>query len=265
MRVLNRGATAEVRIVSHEGLDVVEKRLLPHAAANAEARADLEREGHILHALAGRGAPRWIAGGDDDAGPFVRLACGPLTTLASIGTSNVRAHFDSIARAAFSALAQVHDAVDDRGPLRIVHGDLSAPNVLVSPGFDQCWLVDFQLASFRDGAPPRDGAFRGTLDTVAPEVAHGAIASARSDVFALAATLVSAALGRSLRPPRGSGDIEAVRIVRAAEEPLVWDVSELDTAGERVRGLLVRCLAHDASARPETAAVALAALEPVAR
>jgi serine/threonine protein kinase len=258
-QLLHRGATAGIALVMRHGVEVVEKRLLAHARDNAEARDDLRREGRILASLAGRGAPRVIDVGEDVHGPFVRTQRGPKDTLASIDPASAQAHFATLTRAAFVALATVHEADDLTGPLAVVHGDVSGPNVLVSPARDACSLVDFQLASYREGAPPFDGAFRGTLDTAAPEVASGERPTIRSDIFSLAASLVASALGRSLRP---EGLAEAVRLVRAAEEPIAISVADLSFVEARLAQGLLACLSHDAAQRPKSARDALALLAP---
>ncbi len=222
----------------------LQKRLGPRALADAEARAGLVREADILAALAGRHAPRLLSR-DDEAPSFVMevIRGRPLDAFVDV----------EIARACFAALASIHEASDAYGALGIVHGDVSPANVLVEDTARVVYL-DFGLARFRGGAPPRDGAFRGTVGFVAPEIARGEPGTPESDVFALAASLLTAAMGRPLRRATG---LHAA-IVEAADEPIA-----VPDAPERVRPLvhaLAPCLALDPRARPATARAVLEVL-----
>jgi serine/threonine protein kinase len=219
------------------------KRLGTRALGDAGARALLEREGRIVQALAGRGAPRVIAAGADAAGPFVvteRLDMLPLGELASVT--------DAVVAAAFRALAEVHDASDGDGPLGIVHGDVSPSNLLVSSDGAAARLVDFGLSRMRDDAPPADGMFRGRLAFAAPEIARGEAFDARADLFALAASLLSVAAGAQ---PRASTS-EAALLGEAGSEPI--DAWGRPIAARFILGsALLACIAFDAADRPARA------------
>lgn len=250
--MLHRGAVTEVSLVTEGARTFVRKRLLDHMTSSAEARDDFEREALILRALEGRGAPRLLAAraGASEPHPTLDLELGPRETVAAMPTSEARAHFASLARAAWAALAAVHDASDARGPLAIVHGDVSGTNVLVAIDRSCCLLVDFQLASYRDGHPPHDGAFRGTVATSAPEVAHGGLPTQAGDVFSMAITLLAAHAGEALRP---EGLSLAAQLVMAAEQPLVDSprVTEaLRALPAHTADVVKRCLSHDPSQRP---------------
>ncbi|HEX4517646.1 MAG TPA: RIO1 family regulatory kinase/ATPase, partial [Polyangiaceae bacterium] len=145
----------------------------------------LEREGNVLHALGGHGAPALLARGADEFGPFVSMELVRGRRIAS---------FDD-GRIAFEALAAVHE----RG---IVHGDVSPSNVIIGEG--RAWLIDFE------------GAF--TTAFTAPERARGDAFDERADVFSMAASIVSSATGVS---PRDFGDLpQAAQLVMAGEKPL---------------------------------------------
>src|SRR5205823_4768550 len=105
-------------------------------------------------------------------------------------------------------LASIHEAADKRGPLRVVHRDITPSNVYVTDDAGSAILADFGLARWRGGGPPQDGAFRGTLLYAAPELARcDADVDARADLFALAASLLHVASGA---PPRSASSAAAL-------------------------------------------------------
>ena len=155
------------------------------AAVGDDAKSQLAREAAVLALLDGHGAPRLLASGEDDFGPFVSMELVRGRRVAS---------FDD-ARAAFEALAAVHE----RG---VVHGDVSPSNLII--GDVPAWLVDF------------GGAY--TIAFAAPERARGEDIDERADVFSMAATIVSGATGRS---PRNLGDLpQGAQLALAGARPL---------------------------------------------
>lgn len=240
---------------------LLEKRLSSRERHEPEAIARLRSEAALLVAvratLGGRVLPRLVETGEDEHGPFLRLERFDLPTLAArletagaLGT----AVLERAIPAALGALAELHDAADDDGPLRLVHGDPSPANLVLSEDGARVALLDLDLAVWR-GSLPRDGAFRGTLAYAAPEVARGAVPDVRADLFGLAATLLHAVTGAA---PRRAGSAAAL-LALAAEEPLLTDALAGDLAARgRGHAALVACLAFDASARPGSAREALA-------
>jgi serine/threonine protein kinase len=89
----------------------------------------------------------------------------------------------------------LHALGDASGELSFVHGDVSPDNLF----FDApavVTFVDLASATFRDAPDAVFAGDRGTLPYVAPEIARGEErASAASDTYALAATLLAAAAG----------------------------------------------------------------------
>lgn len=227
----------------------VEKRLAARDRAEPEAIARLHDEATLLRLLGGRVTPRFIDAGDDDHGPWLRMEKLAFPTLAQRleHAPLDRAWVDRAARAAFAALAELHQARDDRGALALVHADLSPANLAVDDDATRAVLLDLELASWRDG-PARDGAFRGTVGYCAPEVARGETPTVASDLFALAATLMHALTGVV---PRDGPSLPAV-LAQAAEQPLVVTAA--------LAPALAACLAHDAARRPASARAVLALL-----
>jgi len=238
------------------GETLVCKRIRLAALEHPQAREQLLREGQVLERLAGRGAPRVVLAGEDERGPFVvmeRVTAEPPSSLRAEDLAVACA-----ARAAFGALCEVHEAADARGPLGIVHGDISPPNLLLSADRRRAWLIDFGRARGRDWPAPNDGGFAGTIAFAAPELARGEPIDARADLFAMSATLLSAAVGRE---PRPRGDLTlAAQLARAGEQPLddfLADASSVVPSAVRALG---PCLAFEASRRPPSARAVLDAL-----
>jgi serine/threonine protein kinase len=259
---LGVGAVTTTLAVRREGEPVrVGKRLLPRFRADEEARARLFGEAEILRHLDGRGAPRLLEAGDDALGPFFVMERLVLPSLSehSASTRPDRGPWVALAsRATLHALATVHDADDAAGGLAIVHADLSPDNVLVADDARCAALIDFGLSRWRGdlGAPP--GTFRGTLAYAAPEVAQGQIANGRSDLFALAASLLAAVSGE---PPRQGSDF-ASQLVSAAEVAIDdYAVRASRDLPSEVARVLVACVRFDPRDRPTNAREALGRLE----
>jgi serine/threonine protein kinase len=169
------------------------------------------------------------------------------------------------AKAAFGALAAVHEAEDEDGPLAIVHGDVSPSNLAISDDASSALLLDFGLASGRRWPRTNDGAFRGTVRYAAPETARGEPIDVRADVFALAASLLHAASGLAPREAHGRAvgpAAFAALLASAAEEPVdVWAErasAPLAAAGfEPLAHALRLCVSFDRLSRPPSARAAL--------
>lgn len=224
----------------------VAKRLPRRLAAEPLAEAAHAREGDVLDALAGRGAPRLLDRGRDGYGPYLVIEIAPGRPLGALGRAGALA----AAAAVLDALAVVHDAGDGRGPLAIVHGDPSPANVIVSDDGVARW-IDFGLAGMRDATPARTGLARGTLRLVAPEVARGDAATAASDVFAAALSIVEALLGR----PARDATTPAAAILEAAERPLPPAIVRA-AAPEPLASALARALDEEPTRRPSAAELA---------
>jgi Protein kinase domain len=108
-------------------------------------------------------------------------------------------------RRALRLLTQVAEALDAAHVKGLIHRDVKPQNVLVGAG-DHAYLADFGLTKGHDDAGMTEtGQFVGTIDYISPEQARGERATARSDVYALAAVLCECLTGQ-------------VPFVRATEE-----------------------------------------------
>lgn len=243
----------KVEEVVEGGAVLVDKRLSARERSEAEAVARLRGEARLLAALGGRVTPRLVASGEDEGGPWLRTAKLPFPTLAHRIAASSGAALDvewveRAARAAFEALAELHEAHDASGHLAIVHADLSPANLAIDDAGERAVLLDLELACWRE-APPRDGAFRGTVTYAAPEIARGEPPRAASDLFALAASLLHAAVGA---PPR-TGPSLAALLAAAAETPLLGEQHAALAARGPGHAAIVLCLAHEPADRPASA------------
>ena len=214
VRALAQSATARTFEISAGAALLVCKRMTRRAIEDADACADFENEARVLSLLAGRGAPHLVASATDEQGPYLLLERVPYASLAAHHAARAaddpfRAH---VAAAAVRALDAVHAA-------GVVHGDVSLENVLARDDAADARLCDFGLATLATATAPAraNGAFRGTLLYAAPEVARGERCDARSDRFALAATLGHLVLGT---PPRPASLPVPALLALAAEAPL---------------------------------------------
>lgn len=239
-----------------------EKRLSAREREEPVAVARLRGEATLLGLLGGRVTPKLAAAGDDERGPFLRTERLPFPTLADrIAEGAIDAGWlERAACAAFRALADLHEAADDRGALAIVHADLSPANLAIDDAGDRAFFLDLELACWRDAPARTDGAFRGTIFYCAPEIARGEAPRVESDLFALAASLLHAAIGRAPRATEVPS--LAALIGLAAETPILEAAPEHVTLAARGPGhaAMIACLAHDPGARPRTARAVAARL-----
>lgn len=137
---------------------------------------------------------------------------------------------------------------------RVVHRDLSPDNIILRGGKpDEAVIIDFGIA--KDDTPGAEtivgNEFAGKYAYAAPEQLHGRT-DARSDLYALGATLLACARGAA--PDLGANPVEMLRIKEAAP----------DTSGvpEPLKGLIDRLCAPKPEARFQTAVEVVQALDP---
>jgi serine/threonine protein kinase len=231
------------------------------------ARESLRREEAILRAVRHDAIPRLLDAGEDDQGPYLVQTALPGVPLRALVDELVRrqgrvplATLRALALTAFETLAAIHAMEDERGRLELVHGDLGPDHVIVGPARagqrGRIGFVDFGQARARGivGRP----AERGTLPYVAPEVVRTERAPDQgSDVFALAATIAYAALGRD--PCRESE--ASARLVESAERGLDLAALEAVEGLAELGEILRRALAFEREARLSSAAEILSRLK----
>jgi hypothetical protein len=109
---------------------------------------------------------------------------------------------------------QACEALDYIHAQQIVHRDVKPSNLILSP--DGIVLVDFGIAREIGG----DGTRIGTPLYVAPEIAAGHVATPRSDVYGLAATMLALLTGRPPEPAAAPAYLkDALSLDPAARPP----------------------------------------------
>ncbi|MCC6525716.1 MAG: phosphotransferase [Polyangiaceae bacterium] len=275
---LGAGTVLDVARVVEQGArgELVCKRVAPRPGASVPALRALRRERAVLERVVHRALPSLRAAGEDDHGPYLVETAVPGLSLAALvegfatqagegaacdGAPIPARLLAAVARASFTALAELHALADGEGPLGFVHGDLAPDHVLVTPSAE-VGFVDLGQARLRglgvELFDPDPQAERGTLPYVAPELARGSGPPGQgSDVYALAATLAFAALGRE---PVATGEA-AAQLAELAEQGVAWPAVAQALAGLGLEGLaggLRRALAFEPAGRPSAAAVAAA-------
>jgi len=147
-------------------------------------------------------------------------------------------------------LAYAHELKDDHGvPRKIVHRDMSPPNVLIS-AHGEVKIADFGLAKansqLEDSQP---GIIKGKFGYLSPESALGKSVDARTDIFAVGIILWEMLAGRRLF--QGKSDLQTVKQVQRAEIP---DIREINPhVPDSVWEVLKKALAGDPDERYLTA------------
>jgi serine/threonine-protein kinase len=147
-------------------------------------------------------------------------------------------------------LHAAHEATDEHGqPLRLVHRDVSPPNILV--GLDGVVRVaDFGVAKAIGRAQTtKGGALKGKLPYMAPEQVRDRQVSRATDIYAVSAVLWELLTGRRLFTAESEAGLVEKILFNAIEAPLalVADVPEA------LNAITLRGLAREPSERYATA------------
>ncbi|MFF5205936.1 protein kinase [Streptosporangium sp. NPDC000396] len=214
--------------------------------SDPETRTRLSRELAALESVAPFCTARVLAVSADGPRPYVvsEFVDGPSLQQRIRERGPLRGgELDRLVVGTATALAAIHAA-------GVVHRDFKPSNVLLGP--DGPRVVDFGIAR-REGASTMTSGLIGTPAYLAPEQIAGAPASAASDVFAWAATMVCAASGRS---PFGADTVPAVLHRILTHQP------DLSVLPARLAGLVASCLDKDPAGRPTARALMVGLVDP---
>ena len=143
-------------------------------------------------------------------------------------------------------LEHAHTKRDLEGKhLRIVHRDLSPPNILISRS-GEVKITDFGLAKATSQLTRTDpGVVKGKYSYLSPEVTEGKQADLRTDIFA--AGIVAWELLANRRLFFGKTDVETVDMVRKAEVP---SISKLNSdVSPELEAIINKALSRDPKKR----------------
>lgn len=237
LSLIGRGAMGIVWLARDEHLDrqVAIKQLLVDGSAWAdEAIARAMREGRIAGRLRHPNAIAVFDVTEHQGWPCLVMEYLPSDSLGNRDGLRPR-EVAAIGAQLASALAAAHEA-------GIVHRDIKPDNVLIA-GDGTAKITDFGVSRAKgDTSVTATGILAGTPAYLAPEVAKGAEADSRSDVYSLGATLYAVIEGQ---PPFGV-DTNAIAMLHRVAGGVITPPR---SAGE-LTGALMWLLHRDPAARP---------------
>jgi serine/threonine-protein kinase len=193
---LGVGGMASVHVAESRGLRkrVALKRLLPHAADNPElVRAFINEARLVAHLKHANIAQTYDFGKVGDT-YFIAMEFVPGPTVgqlirqckATVGSVPFPITLNILCQVC-DALAYAHKLCDDDGtPLKLIHRDVSPPNIIIS-NTGTVKLIDFGVAKMaRSSIQTQVGTVKGKFSFMAPEYLSGQLDS-RVDLWALGA------------------------------------------------------------------------------
>ncbi|MEU8249313.1 serine/threonine-protein kinase [Nonomuraea sp. NPDC048916] len=259
---LGEGGQGVVYLAHTPGGEPVAVKLLN--TGDAETRARLARELDALESVASFCTARVLDASTDGPRPYVvsEFVDGPSLADRVRERGPLRGgELERLVVGTATALAAIHAA-------GVVHRDFKPANVLLGP--DGPRVVDFGIAR-AEGAATLTSGLIGTPAYLAPEQIGGSPASAASDVFAWAATMLFAATGRS---PFGADTVPAVlhRVLHAEPDlsplpprlraPIAGAVSKAPSRRPTARDLMVTLVNPDTPGGPPIPAASSAGAGP---
>ncbi|MEQ8278007.1 MAG: serine/threonine-protein kinase [Deltaproteobacteria bacterium] len=195
--------------------------------------------------------------GEDERGPYLVMDYVEGVSVADLMRASVRARRQVPLQVCLRIVAQAAEGLhaahmltgEDGASLKLVHRDVSPPNILV--GFDGIVRVtDFGVAKALGRLSHTHGAvLKGKLGYMSPEQLRFEPIDHRSDLFALGVVLFEMLAGRRLY--RNKEETEGTRRLLAEPPPDIGE--ERDDAPPALVQLLFSMLAKKAEHRPSTA------------
>jgi eukaryotic-like serine/threonine-protein kinase len=247
--------------------DVAVKVLFPHLARRAEVVRRFHREARAAAGLEHPNILRIydVGGNEPSSDPGARGELDPPYIVMELIRGRtllqeIEQRGPILAEVVACIGALLADALTAAHAAGIIHRDIKPSNVLIAQG-GRLLLADFGVARLEteDSLVTRTGALLGTPAYMSPEQATGDTATARSDVYSLGATLYQLSTGHL--PYTGS----PARVMSAiATGQLVAPVRRHAPVGPDLSRAIEHMMETEIAARPESAAVAAAALRQIA-
>ena len=238
--------------------DVAIKVLFPHLAKKADVTRRFQREARAAAGLEHANILRVydVGGGAGEVPPFIVMELVRGATLRELAESRVELPAELIA--CIGAL--ICDALAVAHAAGVVHRDVKPGNVMFADD-GRLLLADFGVAHLDDddSLVTRTGALLGTPSFMAPEQALGTGVDARSDLYAVGATLYQLATGSM--PYSGP---TAKIVTEAGKGSATPAVRRRPAIGDELSRLIARLMAPDPAQRPASAAAAAQELMVVA-
>ncbi|WP_437643306.1 serine/threonine protein kinase [Sorangium sp. So ce362] len=137
----------------------------------------------------------------------------------------------------------------DGHPLKIVHRDMSPPNVLITK-YGEVKIVDFGLAKATSQLEKSEaGIIKGKFSYLSPEAAQGLEVDPRTDIFAAGAILWEMLSGKRLF--LGETDYQTVKLVQQAQIPPLSEINK--AVPPELDRIIARSLARDPGDRYSSA------------
>ncbi len=251
-RQLGRGGMGAVYLAFDPTLKrrVAIKILPAHLAADPEYVARFEREATTLAQVRHPNLMHIYAVGEDQGVHYMAMEYIQGRSVAQI----IREDGPFALSRAITILCEVAGALEKVHAAGVVHRDLKSGNILIDAD-GRAVLMDFGLAKPRyDSSVTTGDLLLGTPEYMAPELAEGAEADFRSEVYALGVILYEMLAGKV--PFRGSSAIATLR--QHVERPLPSIREVRNDVPPQVESLLDRALAKKPEERyPNVSALAV--------
>lgn len=266
-RRIATGGMAEVWLgVAPDGSKVVVKSVLPHLAATPGLSEMLLHEARVSMQLDHPNIVRVFEARSDGGVPSIIMEYVEGSDLGALlkRVASLRARVPvpvalKVGVEVSEALHFAHQARDRAGaPLKIVHRDVSANNVMVTTR-GRAMLLDFGIVKAGDTQLTEPGVIKGKFAFMSPEQAAGTPLDARSDLFALALVLYEMVSGvRPYRRETEPGTYQAALLGQVPPLSSAWP-----DAPPRLEAVLTRALQFNREERYATLAELADALKTV--
>jgi serine/threonine protein kinase len=243
-RQLGRGGMAIVELARDEELDrvVAVKRLSRELTDDEVFRERFLREARVAAGLSHPNIVGVFDVGEHEGVPYIVMECIEGETLAEVIAREAPLDPDR----AVDYLLQVCAALEHAHASGLVHRDIKPQNLLVRPD-GTLKVADFGIARPLGATQlTLAGTILGTAAYFAPEQAAGEQITAAADIYSLGAVAYELLSGRT---PYTFESLAEIGVKQRDQAP-----APIDGVSPELQAVVLRCLAVDPAARPQTAA-----------